>query len=388
MFGLGLTRFLPLPLRRVVEAGSLRWRISNRPRLRDLRPPKSFSGRHVAVAGLFTTKTGLGRAAELVAIRLENQGHRVTRVDISASIKIARIERPKTVVAPDECAALDISDVVFVINPDHQIFSLFDEAWLLQKTIVGHWIWELESVPAFWLRASESYDEIWAPTDLVADVIRKAIPEFRGNIRTVSYAVELDPMPAVRLDEREHARNKLELGDDEFVVGYSFSADSNYYRKNPELLVRVFQSAFPLHKSRAKLLLRSHDLGNRPKEEAALRKLISGDDRIILFGSSNAISIRSFYSALDMYASPSRAEGYGLNLIEAAQAGIPVVCCGWRLPTDISTHELIRTTSYSVIKVQDPQGHYSGIKRAVWANPNASDMSRLLNSQYRAKVDQ
>ena len=51
---------------------------------------------------------------------------------------------------------------------------------------------------------------------------------------------------------------------------------------------------------------------------------------------NNRLPINDFYAAIDIYLSTSRAEGYGLNLVEAAQAGIPVVTTGWRLAPEIA----------------------------------------------------
>lgn len=383
MFGLGITRFLPFRLRRFVEKLSLNIRLRSTPNLRKLRPAKRFNGRHVAVAGLFGTITGLGRAAELVALSLENDGHKVTRVDISRSLHLRTVQSLRDYLLPEDCLSLDISDVVFVINPDHAIFSAFDRDWLLKRCIIGHWIWEIDRLPSFWKIAARSYDEVWAPTALVSEVIETAIPDLRELVRVVPYAVMLDPMPKIVPSERAKVRYQLGIQDNTLVVGYSFAVDSNYYRKNPEDLVVAFLKAFPGRELNVTLLLRSNDLNNRPHERATLERTIGSDSRIQIYDKIRHLAIRDFYAALDTYVSPSRAEGYGLNLVEASQAGLSVICSGWRLTPEIETMPRVQTTSYAIVPVNDPQGHYADIKGAVWSAPDVDEMASLLLEQQR-----
>jgi len=384
MFGRGLARFLPLPARRALGEAWHGIRLRHPLNLAKFRPPKAFSGEHVAVAGLFGTTTGLGRAAELVALTLERDGHRVTRVDLTEALRMPATRSRADVVRPADCMALPISDIVFVINPDHPATLAFERTWLLQRCVIGHWIWEVEVLPWYWPLAVASYDEIWAPTDLVLDVIRDSIPAFDRPLRVVPYAVDRDPMPATARSRRTEVRDRLEIADDAFVAGYSFAVDSNYYRKNPEDAVRVFQRAFPAGDTSVRLFLRCNDFANRPDERRQLEAVIGNDSRVRIFDADDRIGIIDFYAALDVFLSTSRAEGYGLNLVEASQTGLPVIACGWRLAPEISRLPGVRSSGFRIIKVADPQGHYAKLRGATWAAPDLEQMAEILKNDRDA----
>jgi hypothetical protein len=330
---------------------------------------RAFSGDQVAVAGFFGTNTGLSRAAQLIALALEKAGSRAIRVDLAPLFSHDPIVN-WGFVSPADCMKQDCSDLVYVANPHCDILSAFRANWLVERCVVGHWIWELEHIPQAWLAQAHFYDEIWAPTDLVREAIGPVA------VRTFSYAPENDPLPKRTSAQRKSIRSTLLLDEHVFVVGYSFSTLSNYYRKNPEDAVKAFRLAFPIEKDVA-LLIRCPDIDMRPKERQMLERQIGSDDRIrILRGEG----IRQFYAAIDLYLSTSRAEGFGLNLVEAAQSGLPVVTTGWRIPSDIARLPGVELASFVLVDVVDPQGHYPGAVGARWASPDLDDVARRLRA--------
>ncbi len=111
---------------------------------------RSFDGGHVALAGVFSAGSGLARAAELAALTLESRGSKVTRVDLTASFGLTVHHPDERCILPADCGSRDITDVLVVMNPDHPSLSAFDRKWLLGRTIIGHWIWELEILPRLW----------------------------------------------------------------------------------------------------------------------------------------------------------------------------------------------------------------------------------------------
>jgi glycosyltransferase involved in cell wall biosynthesis len=334
---------------------------------------RAFRGDTVAVAGFFGTNTGLSRAARLIALSLEKAGSRVIRVDLAPLFSRDPIVNHGFASAA-ECMRSDCSDLVYVANPHCDILSAFRASWLVERCVVGHWIWELERVPEAWLEQLHLYDEIWAPTDLVRAAIGPAA------VRTFAYAPENDPFTRPTGEQRKRMRSTLLVDESTFVVGYSFSALSNYYRKNPEDAVKAFRIAFPAEKNVA-LLIRCPDIDMCPNECQLLERQIGSDDRIRILRKDG---IAQFYAAIDLYLSTSRAEGYGLNLIEAAQCGIPVITTGWRVPPDIAGLPRVELASFALIDVVDEQGHYSGATRARWASPDLGDVAERLRTHRRA----
>jgi len=353
--------------------------------LASFRPYRTFVGGHVAVAGVFGSGTGLGRAAELVALTLEERGSRVTRVDLTDALSLPRPHPDPRCRAPAQCRDGDITDVVIVLNPDQPAWRPFDRDWLLQRTIIGHWIWEIEQFPAFWTRAADGFDEIWAGTDLVLDAVARVLPGFGRPLRLMPYAIARDPFPSVDAARRQAVRAREGIAGGTFVAGYSFAAASNYYRKNPEDAVRAFKRAFPDDVRDVRLLLRCNDFQLRPLERAALERAIAGDHRVVIYDEARRISIADFYALLDVYLSTSRAEGYGLNLVEAAQSGLPVVTGGWRLAPEILSLPGVHAVGFSLEPLRDPQGHYAGIVGATWSRADVAEIAALL-ADLRAKA--
>lgn len=384
-FAKKIRRKLPRSIQRLLTAPVLAMRHRRHQfDLSTLRSPKRFTGTHIAVAGLFSTTTGLGRAAELICLTLEKRGHHITRVDLTHPLGVRVGSYCPDAIAPSDCKNESISDLIVVINPDYSTLHLFEKAWLVNRCIIGHWIFEVEVLPAYWGRASQSFDEIWAPTHLVLDVIKKYLPPDKPT-GVLPYAVALDPFPQPSLHDRNNARKALNIDAQTFVVGYSFATASNYYRKNPEQLVLAFTSAFPAEQD-VLLILRSHDLSEYGPEARRLRKVVKSDKRIQLFDGSRRIDLSTFYSVLDVYASPSRGEGYGLNLVEASQAGLDVITPGWRLAPEIQALPKMHTVQSTLVPLKEYQGHYAAVRGAVWAEPSTSEMVDKLRQLYAAKL--
>jgi len=342
------------------------------------RPRKRYNGRHVAVVGLFRSATGIGRGAELIARTIEQRGGTVDRVDITALLGVAALSERTDVKLPKDCIEPDTTDVIVVVNPDKShVLAAFDRRWLLERCIVGHWIWELEQLPRSWRRLACSFDEIWAPTTFVADGIRRLLPEFPNPIEVLPYGVESDPLPAFSNDERRAARMRYAIADDTRVLGYSFSAGSNYERKNPEAAIDVFRNVFA-DGLPGFLVLRCQDFEDYPSERSRLLSYIAGDPRIRLFEQHNRLGLFDFYRVIDVLVSPARAEGYGLTLAEAAQAGVPVVTSSWRLPPEILHMPLVHAVGFKLVPVKDPHGVYTGIADARWADPDLDEMAAAV----------
>jgi glycosyltransferase involved in cell wall biosynthesis len=375
-------KLLPVPVRHRIGNAVQRDRLRrSQIDLKRKRPFRLFEGERVAVAGVFSAASGLARAAELVALTLEDRGSTVFRVDLSASLGLMASNCDAKCITPAECYAIDISDVVIVTNPDQPSLSSFDLRWLCDRTIIAHWIWEIETLPKFWSRASESYDEIWVATDFLKNSIQANLPRFDRPLRVVPYAIQKAQFPKIDLVRRNAVRVTERIAPDSYVVGYSFSVDSNYYRKNPGDAVRAFFQAFPEARN-ALLFLRSNDLDHRPIERSALEKLIGGDSRVRIYDASKRIDIHDFYAAIDVYLSPSRAEGYGLNLVEAAQSGLPVITGGWRIAPEILALPGVHVVGFGMEEVHDPQGHYTSIKNATWSRPNIEELASLLRTMH------
>jgi glycosyltransferase involved in cell wall biosynthesis len=161
-------------------------------------------------------------------------------------------------------------------------------------------------------------------------------------------------------------------------VGFSFSFNSNFARKNPVAAVEAFRLAFPGDED-ARLIVRCNDVAGYDKLFTHLRSLGDGDSRILIWDNGEVgIGIRDFYGLLDVYFSLHRSEGYGLNLVEAVQAGLPVIATGWGLAPDIAARPGVRAVGFRLVFPLDPQGTYDSDPRARWAEPDLLEAAEAL----------
>jgi glycosyltransferase involved in cell wall biosynthesis len=107
-------------------------------------------------------------------------------------------------------------------------------------------------------------------------------------------------------------REELGLGADVFLVG---AVGRLHPSKGMDVLISAFRAAAPAHAALA-------ILGEGP-QRAELERLRGGDRRIHLLGYRSAVG--DCLRDLDLFVSPSREESFGLAILEAMGAGLPVL---------------------------------------------------------------
>ncbi len=405
---IGVVRRLPAPLRRVVvgAADGLRVFLERRAqqaRLSDpalvqqdrrLGPLRERGRRHpagtrVAVAGLFSSRCGLQRGAELMVLDLRARGVAVLELDLAPGLAIASDLQTAAEADLSVLAAWGASEVVVHVNPPDfaRAMALFDPQALESVAVVAYWAWELTVVSPEWRACAELADEIWVPSPFVAEALAQGIPEFDAPIRVVPHAVDRAPMQGVGGGERVALRRRLGLPEAAFVAGTSFSFASNYARKNPCGAIDAFRAAFrdvggermAVGEGAVRLVVRCHDVARHRRLFEHLVSYAGEDARILVWDTAAVVcSIREFYGLIDAYVSLHRSEGYGLNLAEAAQAGVEVVATGWGLAPDIAARPQLRTVGSRLVVPLDTEGTYERFPGALWAEPDVLEAADRL----------
>lgn len=108
---------------------------------------------------------------------------------------------------------------------------------------------------------------------------------------------------------------------DVFLVG---AVGRLHQSKGMDVLIRAFQAMAP---KKAALVI----LGEGP-ERGRLEQLKSGDDRIHLIGYRE--DVYGYLRDFDLFTSPSREESFGLAIIEAMNAGIPIIATATEGPNE------------------------------------------------------
>jgi glycosyltransferase involved in cell wall biosynthesis len=131
---------------------------------------------------------------------------------------------------------------------------------------------------------------------------------FAGRVRVIPNWLPRRSSPLSSVD----LRAELGISRDNFVIG---SIGRLHQNKGLDVLVRAFRSVAPAH---ATLVI----AGEGPMR-AELEALAGGDPRIHLLGYRDDTA--SCLAALDLYVAPSREESFGLAILEAMAAGLPVI---------------------------------------------------------------
>lgn len=113
---------------------------------------------------------------------------------------------------------------------------------------------------------------------------------------------------------RKSERKKLDIKDDEFVLGHIGRINN---QKNQKFLIRIFEKCAEINNN-IKLLI----IGDGPnyKEIEEIVNKHRYKDRIILYGETD--SPEAYYNVMDMFVFPSKYEGFPVTVIEALANGL------------------------------------------------------------------
>ena len=141
-----------------------------------------------------------------------------------------------------------------------------------------------------------------------AQVRRSGLSKYAKSIRTIPLGLDVEQFKPV---EKSQARRAIGIPDDRFVVGFACS-DISEERKGARLLFEAIKAL-----NVKNILLLTFGSGRWPES--------SGVD-ILELGMLNNSRLQSlFYSTLDVFATPSRAETFGNTALESMACETPVI---------------------------------------------------------------
>ncbi len=148
------------------------------------------------------------------------------------------------------------------------------------------------------------------------DVLRSTRALGLKSVYTVSNCLDMDSFLET-LSPREQAREFLGLQRDAYVVG---TAGRLHVGKDHATLIRAFASVREKLPANAQLAIMGAG-----DEESALRREVAEQNceaHVLFLGHVEQAS--RYFTALDMFVLPSRLESFGLVLVEAMAAGVPI----------------------------------------------------------------
>jgi glycosyltransferase involved in cell wall biosynthesis len=269
----------------------------------------------VNILSHFCYPSGIQQAGLFAKAALERCGVRTSCRDVPVPIKTELLDRA-------DWLGLEIYPVTMInVAPTPYFAPAYEQSGLARRENVyriAYWNWELESIPAEWVHLAPLFDEIWSPTEFVAQAMRSRmpLPVFR-----IEPGVEVGRIESV-------SRESLGIPEDHYVFLFMFDMYSEIERKNPLAVIRAFRAAFS-PEEKAMLVIKT---SRGEADRAGLERLrtASRENGVIVI--DQVVSRAKAYGFVDMcdcFVSLHRSEGFGLGLAEAMLRGKPAIATNY-----------------------------------------------------------
>lgn len=342
------------------------------PKLPCLTGPRDGNSGPLTILGYFHSGLGIGEAARQQVLALRHAGISHAWMDVSHVQGIRDLEDQRFTGVP---AFPGTGPILVHVNASEtgRILKYFPPRNLTRRPIIGFWAWELNRPPLDWWRAFQYLDELWVPSEFVAEVFRPASPV---PVRTVPIPVQRPPTEGL---------GRIDFGIPEGTCLFLCMADgrSDLARKNISGSIRAFKMAHG-DNPKAVLVVKLHHADFYMAEFRSLQGEMQGARNIRLltqFLSSPAIG--DLIRVSDIFVSLHRAEGFSLPLAQAMLLGKPVIATAYSGNMTFMNQRVARLIDYSLVPVRSSRRVYARIPGAVWADANldqaASAMKELAS---------
>jgi glycosyltransferase involved in cell wall biosynthesis len=318
----------------------------------------------LAIAGLFSTASGVGEGARLAYASLDAAGYAPAAFDLSPAfgqVELSQAAQRRTL-APGTGSLIVHHNGPYL---PHALWAL-GRARVRGRRIIGYWAWELPRLPDGWHASFRYLHEIWVPSTFTRDAVAAATDK----------PVHVVPHPLPPMAATPDMRGKLGLPADALVVLNVFHLGSAFSRKNPLAAVAAFRKAFGDARDRV-LAIKLIDNGAqwaRRELDAAIAG--AGNIRLIE-GMLPEADMAGLVAAADIVISLHRSEGFGLVPAQAMALGKPVIATAWSGNLDFMNAGNSALVSYSLIPVRDPEGTFDSDGQ-MWADVNVEEAAAWL----------
>lgn len=218
---------------------------------------------------------------------------------------------------------------IWIKHTKRDSLSLFDRAtaWLEQKAF-----------------NNQNEPVILAVSNLVKEKILQLyhVPEHR--LLVIHPGVSMDRFTTLRHDVcRREIRQRHGLSMDDVVVLF---AGMNFELKRLDLVIKGTAAVVDGKKKNSKLKLLIVGKGNENRFKILSREL-GISNRVIFVGVTR--EIEKYFMAADIFAMPSRFDTFGLVVLEAMAAGLPVI-----ISKSVGARDLVQQSIHGFILSEDP----------------------------------
>jgi glycosyltransferase involved in cell wall biosynthesis len=213
---------------------------------------------------------------------------------------------------------------------------------------IGFWHWEQPQIPVGHWPAFDHLDEVWAPSQFVAQAVADVSPL---PVFTVPHAIVCEASTGAQ-------RANFGLPEGRLLVLVMYDFLSYQQRKNPEAAVRAFRMA-SAQAPEMGLVIKTINGHQHPQALAELKASVS--DLPHVFFVDDFLSRQQVWdlqACCDILLSLHRAEGFGLAPAEMMRLGKAVVATGWSANMDFMAEHNSVPVRYTLKPLQQDVGPY------------------------------
>lgn len=259
---------------------------------------------------------------------------------------------------------------VFLLNGDELAQALPHIGGLPKNAInVIYPAWELPNYPTKWAMALEQFDEVWAPSQFIADSI----------LGRVSIPVIHMPLACETKVRTFHGRRHFDIPESAFAFLFTFDFTSFISRKNPFAVIDAFAKAYASFGEPDACLVLKLNRGALAiaDYERFLNQLGQRRERIILIDATlSNDEIKSLARCCDAFVSLHRSEGFGRGISEAMCLGKPVIVTAWSGNMDFTQADVSCLVDYRLVPVGENE--YLCGDGQVWAEPDVDQAADFM----------
>ena len=275
--------------------------------------------------------------------------------------------------AIDTSQADDIN-ICFVAANIHEHFRGRNIQWV---------VFESTRIPATIQPAIQGADQVWVPSAWGHSVLT-AHGIHADRIRIVPEGVDGTRFHAHGRRPRSTARP------------FRFLAVGKYeQRKGIDLTIEAFAQVYA-NQAHAELVIKSNYFTNHREKHAALQGKIADlglNNVTLLWGEMTEAQLADLYRACDVFVLPTRAEGWGLPLIEAVAAGLPIITTMYSGHTEFLQHVYDSVLPVAHVMARIDCAEYRSYYPApdndwgVWAEPDLNSLVACMQQALQQEQE-
>jgi GT2 family glycosyltransferase/glycosyltransferase involved in cell wall biosynthesis len=319
--------------------------------------------------GPLSSKSGLGQAARGYIAALKAAGIPIVTYDVSVLLQASM---PGDLFDP---AALPYSINLFFLNADQTLpfIRKYGADCLDNRANIAAWVWELPSPLPEWRATLSAFDLIIVPSQFTA----ASFSLFTDTpVEIIPYPVDAAALRGALAEgapDHWHKRLAAEKAKGKRIILSILDASSYTARKGLDIFEALAADFQQSHPDAFSFVLKTHSRDYSLGDEFRL----TSKSLMIIDGIMHFNDLCRLKALADVYVSPHRSEGFGLNIFESILLGVPAVCSGFGGPVDLLGPDYPYLVSGGLMEVGRDMGPYRAA--AVWFKPDEAVLrARLL----------